>query len=81
MLFNKLKAKKHKITLRIHQTNKECLKQKVKVLKLHRELDRPTQILKFIDVLSRQPRALEKHKLADEIKLKYLIKSETVKLD
>lgn len=50
--------------------NKECLKQRVKVLKIERELNRPAQIMKFIDQKSRAPRALEKHKLADEIKLK-----------
>lgn len=53
----------------------------MKVLKIQREMDRPKQIMKFIDIRSRLPRALEKHTLANEIKLKTSLREETVKLN
>ena len=74
---------KGRIQTKIKSVSKECLKQKVKVIRLERELHRPQQIRNYIDLTSQYPgfhRAVEKHYLADEIKLKQNLKLETQSL-
>jgi len=66
--------KRNRIENKLLLLNKECLKLRVQVLKIERELARPYEILKFIDPKNRAPRALEKHKLPDELRLKSRLK-------
>jgi hypothetical protein len=76
-----MEMKVQKIDSKLLVLNKECLRLRVKVLKLERELARPSQIVKFIDIKNRAPRALEKHTLPEEIKLKQSLREETQKLN
>jgi hypothetical protein len=60
---------------RLSSLEKQVLKTRVKIIKLHRELNRPKENLKKVDLVNLPPRHLEKHKLPDEIKLKKEIKN------
>ena len=70
-----------KKTLELTATQLEALKQKIKVMKLQRELNRPSENHSRVENNSTKPRTNAKHKLPDEIKLRKALQREMKKLE